>query len=65
MINNTDIKIKVLKSVVNYILYLRHIARKNKKYEEADTIREILDEIGVVVQDTKHGLQWRWKAKGE
>ncbi|MBD3246263.1 MAG: cysteine--tRNA ligase [Candidatus Omnitrophica bacterium] len=39
----------------------REKMRKEKKYEEADAIREELDAKGVILEDTKHGTVWRRK----
>ncbi len=37
----------------------RNILRKDKKYEEADKIRNILKEKGVIIEDTPWGIRWK------
>jgi len=39
----------------------RERLRKEKKYKEADNVRKMLDEKGIVVEDTKEGPVWRSK----
>lgn len=35
--------------------------RKEKKYKEADTVRKMLEEKGIILEDTKEGTVWRRK----
>ncbi len=37
----------------------RNIARKNKDFKKADTIREQLQKKGIAIEDTKRGTLWR------
>lgn len=39
----------------------RSEAKKNKDYEKADAIRDKLDQMGVVVKDTRQGSKWEFK----
>jgi len=39
----------------------RNAARKEKKFKEADDIRKMLDQKGVILEDTKDGTIWRRK----
>jgi cysteinyl-tRNA synthetase len=43
------------------LLEKRDAARKNKDYETADKIRDILDSKNFVVKDTKAGPVWQFK----
>jgi len=40
---------------------MRAEARAAKNFAQADAIRERLDEIGIILEDTKEGTQWRFK----
>jgi len=39
----------------------RDLLKKEKKYSEADIIRRELEEIGIILEDTKEGTTWRKK----
>ena len=41
------------------VIELRAAARKNKDFATADRIRDVLSEIGVVLEDRKGGTSWR------
>ena len=45
---------KLIESLIN----LRKKAKENKDYQTADNIRNQLSEIGVVLKDTKDGVEW-------
>lgn len=47
--------------LVDMILQIRLEAKKNKDFETADKIRDRLQEMGVVIKDTKDGFDWEWK----
>jgi len=40
---------------------MRAEARAAKNFAQADAIRKRLDEIGIILEDTKEGTQWRFK----
>ncbi len=42
-------------------LAARTEARKAKDFARADGIRKKLDEMGILLEDTPAGTQWRWK----
>jgi cysteinyl-tRNA synthetase len=48
------------KLVQSFIVH-RNEARKNKEFAAADTIRDKLDEIGIVLEDKPEGTVWRRK----
>ncbi len=47
---------------VNELVKRREQLRKEKKYKEADEVRRILDEKGIILEDTKEGTIWRRRA---
>jgi peptidase E len=51
-----------LAPVIEELLSLRQRFRENKKWEEADAIRESLERGDVVIEDTQEGSRWRLKS---
>ena len=47
--------------LVGILIEQRAAARKNKDFATADAVRKRLDEVGIVLEDTPQGTQWRWK----
>ena len=45
--------------LMNLLIDLRKQARAEKNYAMADQIRNQLNEIGVVLEDTKQGTTWK------
>jgi len=56
---------KLVDPLISLLLELRDRARDNKNWEEADLIRDRLQEIGVEVTDTPRGTEWEIKGKEE
>ena len=50
---------KCLTPLVDALLDLRQKFRTNKQWTEADTIRDILCNVNIRVEDTKNGSQWQ------
>ena len=48
-----------IRPVLEKILTLRDIYRKNKKWTEADALRNCLKEAGIMVEDTPAGTRWK------
>lgn len=48
-----------LAPLVDELLQLRARLRQKKSWDEADAIRETLQQAGIVVEDTAHGSRWR------
>ncbi len=48
-------------SKVEIAINLRNQLKKDKKFKEADEIRQMLNEKGVILEDTKEGTTWRRK----
>ena len=44
--------------LVEMLIAMRQDARKNKNYALADELRNKLNEIGIVLQDTPQGVKW-------
>jgi cysteinyl-tRNA synthetase len=47
--------------LIDHLLEMRMLARKEKKFELADAIRDGLDGLGVKVEDTREGFRWRYE----
>lgn len=47
--------------LMNIIIDLRTKAKQNKDYATADSIRDMLSSIGIVLKDTKDGVEWQLK----
>lgn len=45
---------------VKLLLDQRAIARKKKKWDESDRLRELLEENGLTIMDTPDGQEWKW-----
>lgn len=54
-------KLKLEKDIAKLIKE-REEARKNKDYKKADLIREKLNKLGVIIEDTKEGITWKRKS---
>ncbi len=44
--------------LMHVIIELRQKAKKDKDYTTADTIRDMLTQIGITLKDTKDGVEW-------
>jgi len=49
-----------IESLLNIILELREEFRKKKEFETSDRIREELEKIGIMIDDTKGNPAWRF-----
>jgi len=60
----TDIRNKYLNIIgkteddINNLIQKRNQLKAEKKYEEADNIRNQLEESGIAIKDTKEGTNW-------
>jgi cysteinyl-tRNA synthetase len=54
-------KNQLTEQLIDMILNIRLEAKENKDFKTADTIRDKLTELGVVVKDTKDGFNWELK----
>lgn len=52
---------EMMDKLVNVLIERRAEARKNKDFAIADGLRNRLDEIGIVLEDTPEGTTWRMK----
>ena len=48
-------------SLIENLILERDIARKNKKWLEADAARDALTDLGVQILDSEKGTEWRMK----
>ena len=48
-------------ALMQLLIDLRKQARQEKNYAMADQIRNQLNEIGVILEDTKQGTTWKRK----
>ena len=49
---------KVIDGLMEMVISERIAARANKDWAKSDKIRDDLKEIGVVLKDTKNGMEW-------
>ncbi|TGM98635.1 cysteine--tRNA ligase [Leptospira dzoumogneensis] len=54
-------KVQVLDSEIDELVRQRQEARKNKNFAESDRLRDKLNELGIIIEDTKEGLRWKRK----
>ncbi|MDR1793161.1 MAG: cysteine--tRNA ligase [Bacteroidales bacterium] len=47
--------------LMQIIISLRQTAKSNKDYATADNIRDMLAQLGIVLKDTKDGVEWNQK----
>lgn len=50
----------LLASLLDLIINIRQEARQRKDWAMADTIRDQLKALGVILEDTPHGPRWKW-----
>ena len=55
----TERKKEVLEEQVQALIDERTLARKNKDFALADTIRQQLLDMGIVLEDTREGVKWK------
>ncbi|RYM04799.1 cysteine--tRNA ligase [Sporolactobacillus sp. THM7-7] len=49
----------ILDSEVEALIEKREAARHKKQFNEADQIRDQLKEVGILLEDTPHGVRWK------
>jgi cysteinyl-tRNA synthetase len=47
--------------MIDELIAARDVARKSKNWGEADRLREQLQTLGVVIEDTPEGTLWKVK----
>lgn len=47
--------------LVDVLLALRQEARKKKDFQTADSVRDQLKELGILIEDTPQGAKWKWQ----
>ena len=51
-------KTEILAEEIEALIEERQAARKEKNFQRADEIRDILLEKGIVLKDTREGVKW-------
>jgi cysteinyl-tRNA synthetase len=51
-------KNELLDELMNTVLEIRNEARANKDFATSDKIRDELKNIGIIIKDTKNGVEW-------
>ena len=51
----------VMDKLVNVLIQQRNEARNNRDFDKSDELRDKLSEIGIVLEDTLGGTEWRMK----
>nr|MDP9495964.1 cysteine--tRNA ligase [Actinomycetota bacterium] len=46
------------RQILETLVAMRNRARAEKRFEEADAIRDELDRVGVILEDGPHGTKW-------
>lgn len=54
-----DVKQTEYAALVETILDIRNECRANKQYELADSIRNKLTELGIIIEDSPQGVRWK------
>jgi cysteinyl-tRNA synthetase len=54
-------KNELLDELMNTVLEIRNEARANKDFATSDKIRDELKNIGIIIKDTKNGVEWSIK----
>ena len=52
---------KTVDELMNIVIEQRNDARKRRDYAAADSLRDKLEKMGIVLEDKPEGTQWRWK----
>jgi cysteinyl-tRNA synthetase len=50
-------------SSIDTLIYERNFARKNKDYARSDEIRDLLADMGIILEDTPQGTKWKYSTK--
>lgn len=59
MQNYTPLKVD---AAIKKLIAERELDRKKKNYKKADAIREKLEDMGIILEDTKSGVMWKRKS---
>jgi cysteinyl-tRNA synthetase len=46
------------REILDSLVAMRNRARAEKRFDEADAIRDELDRVGVTLEDGPHGTKW-------
>jgi len=56
-----ETKNEILSTEIETLIEERKEARRNRNFARSDEIRALLYEVGIILEDTKHGVKWKWK----
>ena len=56
----TERKKEMLDEEIEQMIADRQQARKNKDFAQADAIRAKLSAMGIILEDTREGVKWKW-----
>jgi len=56
-----QIKFQTFDDLIGIVVSLREEARNLKDYEKSDKLRDGLEELGIVLEDTGKGGKWKFK----
>jgi cysteinyl-tRNA synthetase len=52
---------EIFNTLVEDLISLRNQLRDNKKFEESDNIRNLLEKLNIVIEDDKESSNWSFK----
>lgn len=56
-----EVTSRKIDSQIKKLIKERERARKKRNYKKADEIRKELSGLGIILEDTKQGVKWKWK----
>jgi cysteinyl-tRNA synthetase len=56
-----ETEIKGAAPFIDLLVNFRSQLREQKLWELSDQLRDQLDELGILIEDSKDGTSWRWK----
>jgi cysteinyl-tRNA synthetase len=58
-----ETKKEILSTEIETLIEERKEARRNRNFARSDEIRALLREVGIILEDTKDGVKWKWKGR--
>ena len=58
-----ETKKEILPTEIETLIEERKEARRNRNFARSDEIRALLREVGIILEDTKDGVKWKWKGR--
>ena len=60
-LKNNQNYVSLFENTIIKVINLRNIFRNDGKYDESDKIRDLLDELNIVIEDNQDGSNWKFK----